>query len=83
MMIRKQVFEREGGFDKDIFMYAEETLLSYKVIHETNMKIYNVPYAKIIHLEGASYNEKSLNRIKMMVDGNWVYLKKHLELIMR
>lgn len=78
MMIRKSIFEKVGGFDKDIFMYAEETLLSYRVIHETGMKVFNVPSAKILHLEGTSFDDNSLHRIMMMVDGNWIYLKKAL-----
>lgn len=76
MMIKKELFEKVNGFDSDIFMYAEETLLNYRVIHETNKRIFNVPKAKIIHLEGSSFNSSSTNRIKMMVDGNWIYLKK-------
>ena len=78
MMIRKDLFKRVDGFDNDIFMYAEETLLNYRVMHETDKKIFNIPEAKIIHLEGTSFGDYSKTRIEMMVDGNWIYLKKAL-----
>ena len=76
MMMRKDLFEQMRGFDRDIFMYAEETLLNYRVIHEANKKVFNIPSARIIHLEGTSFDENSVNRIKMMVDGNWIYFTK-------
>ena len=76
LMIRHDLFDEIGGFDKDIFMYAEETLLCFNVIHRTNYKIYNVPSAKIIHLEGASFVGQSEFQCKSFVDGNYVYFKK-------
>lgn len=62
-MVRKEVFDDVGGFDKDFFMYYEETELSYRIIKK-GYNIYNVPSVKIIHLEGASevVKEKSLDR---------------------
>ena len=62
-MVRKEVFDEVGGFDKDFFMYYEETELSYRIIKK-GYNIYNVPSVKIIHLEGASevVKEKSLDR---------------------
>lgn len=76
LMIRSRVFHEIGGFDKDIFMYAEESLLCYKVIHEKHMKIFNAPSSKIIHFEGGSFGKVSSNRAKIMVDGNYVYYLK-------
>ena len=77
LMIRKEDFMALGGFDKDIFMYAEETLLCYRLIHELHKEIYNVPSSKIIHFEGESFGKKvSYNKTKIYIDGNVVYLTK-------
>ena len=53
MFIRKEILEKSGYFDKDFFMYFEETELSYR-IKRLGYKIVSVPQAKIIHLEGKS-----------------------------
>lgn len=80
LMISRKDFDLLQGFDKDIFMYGEETLLCYKLIHELNKKVYNVPNSKIIHFEGSSIKEK--NKIispKMayeLANGTYIYFKK-------
>ena len=77
LMMRKEDFDKIGGFDKDIFMYAEESLLCYQTIHELHKKIYNVPSSQIIHFEGGSFKKKvSYNHVKMMMDGNVIYYQK-------
>lgn len=77
LMVPKKYFDEIGGFDKDIFMYAEETLLCTRLKREKGLKIYNVPSSKIIHLEGGSdssgLSEAHINR---MIDGNKVYFTK-------
>ena len=78
MMLRSN-FDKLGGFDKDIFMYAEETLLCYRLIHELNLEIYNIPSSKIIHLEGGSFGSElkmSSWRAKVFIDGTTVYFNK-------
>lgn len=52
-MISKELFDKVGGFDKDFFMYCEETELCAR-IKKAGYKMINVPQAKIIHYEGAS-----------------------------
>lgn len=76
LMMRKADFDALGGFDKDIFMYAEETLLCYRLIHELHKNIYNVPSSKIIHFEGGSFEKVSYQRMKISIDGNVVYYSK-------
>ena len=77
LMIRREDFLALGGFDKDIFMYAEETLLCYRAIHELQKGIYNVPSSKIIHFEGESFGKKaSYFRAKANVDGCSIYMLK-------
>lgn len=57
LMISKKLFDEIGGFNKDFFMYLEETYLCYEV-RKRGYKIYNIPTSKIIHLEGQSFTLK-------------------------
>ena len=75
LFIRKNLFDSIGGFSKEIFMYAEESLLCYIAQKKFNVLIYNVPSAKVIHFEGASFTNATTNRVKMFIDGNYVYYK--------
>lgn len=52
-MIRKELFDKVGGFDKDFFLYCEECELCARV-KKIGYSIINVPQASIIHYEGAS-----------------------------
>lgn len=74
MMIRRDAFEKLGGFDSRIFMYAEESLLCHRTIHELGLEIHNLPSAKIVHLEGKSFSaEKAPWKAKVWTEGNSVY----------
>lgn len=53
-IIKKSLFFKVGGFDKNIFMYCEDVDLSYK-IRRLGEKIYYLNNISIIHY---SYNEK-------------------------
>lgn len=80
MMVRRSVFDEIGGFDEDIFMYAEESEFTFRMKKNTRYKAIVVPYAHIFHLEGASFhsnknicNEK---RFQAVINGNYIYFKK-------
>ncbi len=55
LMIKKDLIDELGGFSDKFFMYFEETELE-KRIRNKGFKLYYVPDAKIIHLEGKSSN---------------------------
>lgn len=74
MMVSKSVIDKVGGFDKDIFMYYEEVELSYRIKKE-GLTIFNVPEAKIIHLEGQSFIFKE-ERYRRQIQGKYQYFKK-------
>jgi len=64
MMIRKDVFDKQNGFDTDFFMYFEEAELQWR-ISKAGYKRICVPDACIIHLDGKSWSlntEKNRNR---------------------
>ncbi|MCQ2387067.1 MAG: glycosyltransferase family 2 protein [Clostridia bacterium] len=78
MMVRREIFDKIGGFDEDIFMYAEETEFQYRVKKLTKYKIFCVPDAKLIHLEGGSFNRKAFNERRQRVStvGIAIFLSK-------
>lgn len=74
MMIRKKVLSEIGMFDKDFFMYSEESELTYR-IKQKKYKIISVPQAEIIHLEGKStiFKEKKYH---MFLESKYKYFYK-------
>lgn len=80
LMISRDTFNYLGGFDKDIFMYAEESLLCYRLIKECKLDIYNIPSSKIIHFEGASFkNDQNIItefHANSFINGNFIYFSK-------
>lgn len=74
MFIRKSALDSVGTFDSDFFMYFEETELTSR-IKKQGYKIFSVPEAKIIHLEGKSFKFKE-TRFSMMCESKYKYLYK-------
>ena len=74
LLIKKDLFIVLGGFSSDFFMYYEETELAYRV-RKNYYNIVNVPQAKIIHLEGQSFN-LSEKRLFHMLKGRKIYYNK-------
>lgn len=78
LFIKKQLFERLDGFDKNIFMYYEETDLQYRIAQRgLSRKV--IPGPRIIHLEGGSFENKglSLKRFLMAQTSYNYYLRKN------
>lgn len=53
LMVKKEVAEKTGGFSNEFFLYFEETDLCRR-IYKAGWKIFNVPEARIMHLESKS-----------------------------
>ena len=58
LMILRSLFNQVQGFDKDFFMYFEETDLQYRA-KKLGHKIYNLPSAKIVHLESQTLSSQT------------------------
>ena len=79
MMVRREVFDQIGGFDEDIFMYAEECEFTFRMKQNTDYKVISLPDAKMYHLEGASFGGKTVfgeRRFRVSLAGNTVYMTK-------
>ncbi len=88
MMMRKEVYEKVGGFDEQFFMYGEDLDLCYR-IQKAGYKIYYVHTTQIIHYKGESTKRSSLDETKVFYKAMHLFVKKHLstsflvELILR
>lgn len=75
-MTRKAVLDEVGLFDADFFMYYEETELLVR-IKKKGYTLYNVPSAKIVHLEGQSFEFKEHITLLMLNSRNIFYRKAY------
>lgn len=88
MMMRKEVYDKVGGFDEQFFMYGEDLDLCYR-IQKAGYKIYYVHTTQIIHYKGESTKRSSLDETKVFYNAMHLFVKKHLsgsfivELILR
>jgi GT2 family glycosyltransferase len=88
MMMKKEVYDKVGGFDEQFFMYGEDLDLCYR-IQKAGYKIYYVHTTQIIHYKGESTKRSSLDETKVFYSAMHLFVKKHLsssfivELILR
>ncbi len=67
MMIRKEVYEKVGGFDEQFFMYGEDLDLCYR-IQKAGFNVYYVHNTQIIHYKGESTKRSNLDETKLFYD---------------
>ena len=73
MMMRRDILDKTGGFSEHFFMYYEECELTYR-IKNLGYKVFSVPEAKILHLEGKSFASSELtNKMKYQIYSRWMY----------
>ncbi|MEK7495264.1 MAG: glycosyltransferase family 2 protein [Patescibacteria group bacterium] len=75
ILTTKKIYERLGGFDKNIFMYMEEVDLLYRA-KKLGLNTYFYPESQIIHLGSASSNGRTYP-ILQVYQGFLFFYKKH------
>jgi GT2 family glycosyltransferase len=80
LLVPKKIFEKIGGFDKEIFMYGEDDLFC-SLIKKEGWLLVNLPQAQATHLEGGSEQSVfSAKKIKNIVNGTYIkYLRLYGE----
>ena len=78
IMTTKKIFQRLGGFDKNIFMYMEEVDLLYRA-KKIGLNTFFYPESQIIHLGSASSSGKTFP-ILQVYKGFLFFYKKHYSL---
>lgn len=74
MMVRKDLFERLGGFEERLFMYIEDMEFCFRV-KKDKQKVFFYPYAKIVHKERKSSNREYA--IIKIHEGLLFFYRKH------
>jgi GT2 family glycosyltransferase len=74
LFIRRDQFNRAGGFDEKYFAYYEEVDLAQQ-LHRNGCRSAIVPAARIQHLEGKSFKNPA-QRKKLMFESSLYYLAK-------
>ena len=83
LMIRRELFERLGGFSDDFFMYYEETDLCKRVRNE-GWSVWSVPEARIIHLESGSFTgTPSEFKMRLLEQGRLTYHHRNVSAFKR
>lgn len=77
LMLRRDVFQRVGGFSSDYFMYGEDVDLCRKV-WKAGWRIYYLPTASIIHYGGQSTKRKPESSFSTLVmqESMDIYMRK-------
>lgn len=77
MLMRRNVFEKVGGFDEDYFMYGEDIDLSYKVL-KAGYKNYYVGSTTVIHFKGES-TLRDKHYARRFYGAMQIFYKKHFK----
>jgi GT2 family glycosyltransferase len=76
LMLRKDVYEKIGGFDEQFFMYGEDLDLCYRA-QKSNFKVFYVHSTEIIHYKGESTKRSSLDETKIFYEAMHLFVRKH------
>jgi len=76
LLIRKNIYQRIGGFDERFFMYFEELDLC-KRIREEGGRVVFYPGAEIVHLGGKSSKQIPAKKNFMYLNSLILYLQKY------
>jgi GT2 family glycosyltransferase len=78
-MLRRETFEKVGGYSEDYFMYGEDIDLNYEV-SRLGLKNYFVPEAIIIHYGGRSSSQNKVSQWAIIMQSRAMlkyYAKTH------
>ena len=81
MLLRREVFEKIGGFDERFFMYAEESDWQLRM-KKAGYRIAFTPAAQVMHLAGASTDPSKPKKEKSLINEHFfhsldLYTLKH------
>ncbi|MGE5363141.1 MAG: glycosyltransferase [Bacteroidota bacterium] len=76
MFMRREVYEKIGGFDQQFFMYGEDLDLCYRT-QKAGFKVFYVHSTQIIHYKGESTKRSSIDETKVFYDAMHLFVKKH------
>ncbi len=76
LLVRRDLYERLGGFDEDFFLYSEEVDLLYRA-RQLGAETWYDPAAEVEHVWGGSAGRASAPTLEEQARGHVRYLAKH------
>jgi GT2 family glycosyltransferase len=76
MFIKRETYEKVGGFDPDFFMYGEDLDLCYRT-QKAGFKVYYFHETEIIHYKGESTKRSRIDETKVFYNAMHLFVKKH------
>jgi len=76
MLVKKSIFDQAGGFDERYFLYSEEIDLCRR-ISNLGHGVGHVPYARAVHIGGASTSQNRLSSISHLYLSKLTYFYRH------
>ncbi len=76
MFIKRETYEKVGGFDQHFFMYGEDLDLCYR-IQKAGFKVYYFHETEIIHYKGESTKRSRIDETKVFYNAMHFFVKKH------
>ena len=76
MMVRREVYEKVGGFDEDFFMYGEDIDWCYRIAR-AGWEIHYAPVTRIVHFKGESTRRSTIDREKAFYGAMHLFVDKH------
>ncbi|NOX17191.1 MAG: glycosyltransferase [Chlorobi bacterium] len=77
MFMRREVYEKIGGFDTRFFMYGEDLDLCFRA-QQAGYKVFYYPETEIIHYKGESTKRSDIDETKKFYEAMRLFVKKHL-----
>jgi len=80
LFMKRNFFNKIGGFDEDFFMYFEDNEICDRV-HKFNKTVIEISSSKMIHMEGMSSEKNFLSNCKLSIIhkiSEFIYLDKNL-----
>ena len=81
-LIRRDLFEKLGGFDERYFVYLEDLDLSYRV-HRAGLGVHYLADATAYHMQGGTSEKVKAHRLFYSLHANIVYAWTHLGAVER
>ena len=76
MLIKREAYDKVGGFDPDFFMYGEDLDLCYRT-QKKGFKVYYFHDTEIIHYKGESTKRSRIDETKVFYNAMHLFVKKH------
>ena len=76
LLVRREVWDRIGGFDERFFMYGEDLDLCWR-IHELGFAVWYEPQARVVHTKGSSSRQVALSMLVAFHHSMWRFYRIH------